>query len=85
MEYPATETGIQPNPRIMWQLCSGFAHGRQWATLGMSELEISPTIDQGISLVRATTDHKRLLSCGLPAFLLMREVVGLFEQRASAT
>ncbi|MCV7426116.1 hypothetical protein [Mycobacterium montefiorense] len=84
MDYAANETGIQPNPRIMWQLCSGFAHGRQWATLGMSELQISPVIGQGVSLVRATTDHKRLLCCGFPAWLLMREAVRLFEVRARA-
>ena len=38
--------------------------------------------EEGVSTVRFTTDHKRLLGAGLPAHGLMTEVVRLFTERA---
>ena len=66
---------------LMWQVCSGFAHGRPWANLGMNAMEKHPTEQEGIFTVRLTTDHKRLAVATLPAFNLMEEVVGLFTNR----
>jgi hypothetical protein len=67
--------------RLMWQVCSGFAHGRPWASLGMNAMEKHATEDEGIFTIRMTTDHRRLALATLPAFGLMEQVVGLFTNR----
>jgi hypothetical protein len=69
---------------LMWQVCSGFAHGRQWANLGMNAMEQQPTEEEGIATIRLTTDHKRLAVATLPSFKLMDDVVGLFTNRSRA-
>jgi len=67
---------------LMWQVCSGFAHGRPWANLGMNAMvEKHPTEEEGVFDVRLTTDDKRLALATLPAFGLMAAVVGLFTGR----
>jgi hypothetical protein len=58
--------------------------GRQWADLGMNELEISPRAEQGGSMVKSTSDYKRLLLAGEPALSLMNEAVRMFTERARA-
>jgi hypothetical protein len=78
LEYVDVHADILPSPLMMWQVCSGFAHGRQWASLGMNDVEINPGADEGVSVVRTTTDYKRLLTAGWPASQLMAEVVRLF-------
>lgn len=82
LRYAARQTSIIPSPHLMWQVCSGFAHGRRWASLGMSATEIKPGPGERVSTIRFTTDHKRLLGAGWPAHGLMTEVVRLFTERA---
>ena len=82
LEYVDREAAILPSPYLMWQVCSGFAHGRQWASLSMNDVEINPTAEEGVSAVRTTSDYKRLLAAGRPASLLMAEAVRLFTDRA---
>jgi hypothetical protein len=84
LKYVDDNTSIEPRPHLMWQVCSGFAHGRQWASFAMNEAEITPTTEEGVMSVRFTSDFKRLLVCGFPAFQLMNEVVRLFADRARA-
>ena len=84
LEY-AEEHSTATHPYLMWQVCSGFAHGRLWADLGMNEMEIQPTSDEGVSQIRLTTDYKRLLLTTLPAFHLMTDVVRLYTERAGAS
>jgi hypothetical protein len=31
----------------MWQVCSGFAHGRPWATLAMNEMQRESDVADG--------------------------------------
>jgi hypothetical protein len=38
LEY-ANEHSTAHGPFLMWQVCSGFAHGRPWAALGMNAME----------------------------------------------
>lgn len=67
---------------LMWQLCSGFAHGRPWANLGMNAMEQHPTDAEGVVTVRMTSDHKRLALATLPAYYLMLDVANLFSNRS---
>lgn len=72
-------------PLLPWQVCSGFAYGRPWAVLGMSEQEQHESTDPTIVNLRLTSDLSRVLYPTLSAFRLMAEVVGLFQERSSPT
>jgi hypothetical protein len=84
LEYVERESPISPSPYVMWQVCSGFAHGRQWANLSINNVEINPTVEAGVSAVRTTTDYKGLLAAGWPAWLLMKETIRLLTERGQA-
>jgi hypothetical protein len=78
----ANEHSTALDPLLIWRLCSGFAHGRPWATLGMNERELSPDLKEGVYEVRFTTDRKRLLGVTLPAYYLMEDFVRLIQNRS---
>lgn len=69
-------------PLLPWRLCSGFAHGRPWAILGMSEQEQHETADPGVLNLRLTSDLSRVLYPTLSAYRLMADVVRLLDQRS---
>ena len=71
------------NPYLMWQLCSGFAHGRPWASLSMNDMEILDSNDgDGVLSIKLTSDYKRILAAAWPAGQLMHAVVWLYMHRA---
>jgi hypothetical protein len=78
----AEEHSTRSKPLLHWQLCSGYAHGRLWAYLGMSEQEHFETTDPGVLNVNLTTDPGRLLYPTLAAFRLLVDVVELLQQRS---
>ena len=84
LEY-ADQHSSAIHPHLIWQICSGFAHGRPWASLGMNKMETRQADQDDVSLVRLTADHKRLLAVTLPAFHLMTDLVRLFRDRGTAT
>jgi hypothetical protein len=77
-------SAINPYAYVAWQVCSGFAHGRPWANLGMNEMETHST-DNGVALIRLTSDHKRILAVTLPAFHLMTDLVRLYQERSQGS
>ncbi|ANI39575.1 hypothetical protein MYVA_2398 [Mycolicibacterium vaccae 95051] len=82
MEY-ANHHSSASNPQLIWKICSGFAHGRPWASIGMNHMERNGNDDErGVSEVRFTSDHKRLLGVALPAFRLMTDLVRLMQDRS---
>jgi hypothetical protein len=69
------------DPYIPWQVCSGFAHGRPWATLGMNEIQHVPGQQQdGVVTISVTADYPRLLSVTLPAWHLMTDVLKRLDE-----
>jgi hypothetical protein len=80
LEY-ADEYSTAIHPHLIWQICSGFAHGRPWASIGINEMETQSTPEEGVLQAKFTSDHKRLLAVTLPAFHLMTDVVRLFQDR----
>ena len=69
------------DPYVPWQLCSGFAHGRPWASLGMNEIEHVPGQQQNeVVTVSITADYTRLLAVTLPAFHPMSDVLKRFDE-----
>lgn len=76
------EHSTDSTPLLPWQVCSGFAHGRPWAVLGMSEQEQHATTDPAVVNLRLTSDLSRVLYPTLSAFRLMVDVVKLLQQRS---
>lgn len=83
LEY-ATTHSTPTNPLLVWQVCSGFAHGRPWAPLAMNEMQRGPDIAEGVTQARFTTDHRRLLAITLPAYLLMGDLLRLIQDRSKS-
>jgi len=69
-------------PHLCWQVCSGFAHGRPWANIGMNAMEQLSTTEDVIT-VKLTTDHKRLLAVTWPAVMLLEDFLRLYQDRAN--
>ena len=78
----AEEHSTSSDPLLPWQICSGFAHGRPWAVLGMSEQEQYDTADPGVFNLKLTSDLSRVLYPTVSAFHLMNDVVKLLQQRS---
>lgn len=76
------EHSADSTPLLPWQICSGFAHGRPWAVLGMSEQEQQATTEPGVINLKLTSDLSRVLYPTLSAFRLMVDVVKLLQQRS---
>jgi hypothetical protein len=83
LEY-ATTHSTPTNPLLVWQACSGFAHGRPWAPMAMNEMQRGSDIAEGVTQMRFTTDHRRLLAITLPAYLLMGDLLRLIQDRAKS-
>lgn len=83
LEY-ADQYSAAKRPHLVWQICSGFAHGRPWAHFAMNEMENHPSYEEGSSQARFTTDDRRLLLVTSPAFELMGDLVRLIEVRSAA-
>jgi hypothetical protein len=67
--------------QLVWQLCSGFAHGRPWASLTFQEQETRPTDDPDILSVRLTSDMHRALLAPKEALHLLEPLLKLHDQR----
>jgi hypothetical protein len=78
----AEEHSTNAAPLLPWQLCSGFAHGRPWAILGMSEQDHYETADPGVLNLRLTSDLSRVLYPTLSAYRLMADIARLLDQRS---
>ena len=73
------------DPFLFWQLCSGFAHGRPWANLGMNEMQSQPTAEADVLLITLTADRKRILAVTMPAMHLMQDLLRLYQERCKAS
>jgi hypothetical protein len=67
-----------------WRVCSGFAHGRPWVSLGLLEREEFRTADDGTLHLRLTSDGTRSLIGPLAAIHLLQDVLKLYASRAGA-
>lgn len=67
---------------LPWRLCSGFAHGRPWASLAFAAREEHPTADPGVMTIRFTSDLTRALYLTRAAMNLVDAVLRIHEQRS---
>lgn len=70
------------NTLFYWQMCSGFAHGRQWAVLGASDTTSEPTSDPTVQHVGISADPQKVLQVSRGAWQLFVDVVDLYQLRA---
>ena len=68
---------------FIWRLCSGFAHGRPWASLGFLEREDLQTDDPEILHARMTSDLPRALMAPQHALDLAQQLQALYRSRTT--
>ncbi|MEO3939352.1 hypothetical protein V3N99_21790 [Dermatophilaceae bacterium Soc4.6] len=69
---------------FMWRICSGLAHGKQWAThsmLGMHRLE---QVAEGVHNVRITSDASTVATITDGALALVLEAQRIYSLRATS-
>ncbi len=84
MKYVDSLRGVDPDRALtshfIWQLCSGFAHGRPWAQLSFLEQETKPTNDDGILHLRMTSNLMRALAAPMHAVDLCEQLLNRHEK-----
>ena len=82
VEYADQNTRSDVKVLLMWRMCSGFAHGRQWAALSWGLRETYPTSNPDVLSVKFTNDLSRIVMMTLTATHLINEVEKLHAKRA---
>jgi hypothetical protein len=68
---------------LMWQLCSGFAHGRVWPMLGFTHNVQTPIPGRpGMVGVKSENSYGRVLAMALTAQQTIEAAIALYELRA---
>lgn len=82
VEYVDQNTRDDLKVLVLWRMCSGFAHGRQWAALTWGLRETFATSDPDVLAVKFTNDLPRIVMMTLTAKHLIDEVEKLHAKRA---
>ncbi|MEU6641250.1 hypothetical protein ABZ863_01730 [Saccharomonospora sp. NPDC046836] len=79
------EAGNRLDPELnalaAWRICSGFAHGRTWATLGVLERELIASQEKTM-VFRFTNDLDRVLWPALTAGAVVDEAYALYQRQS---
>lgn len=67
---------------LPWRVCSGFAHGRPWAYLGVSDREVTDSGEGDIVGVRLTSTLAKALYPNLAAVHLLERLLRLYQLRS---
>jgi hypothetical protein len=71
---------VTSEPLFAWQLCSGMAHGKQWALQALSDIEELERVD-GIVTQRLTARTDHLLVACYAYVEIMRQLMPVFDGR----
>lgn len=74
--------GTSTDSKFVWQLASGFAHGRPWAYLGALSQDRRPSDEDGIMKVRLTNTVQLGLWPTLTALHTVEDTLRLWQRRA---
>jgi hypothetical protein len=66
-----------------WHLCSGFAHGRQWAAMSLLDRDEVTEVTEEVLSVRLTSSASTIYNVAQIAVLFAGEARRLFAQRAT--
>lgn len=78
------ETHSESRVLLPWQMCSGYAHGRPWASLGTSDREEFSTDDPEVANLKMTSSLSMTLYPVRAAVHLLADLVKLHKQRAES-
>lgn len=67
-----------------WRLCSVFAYGRPWASIGSLERETVRTVDSNVLHLRMTRSLDRVLYPGWAGLELVEFAVNTYARRAAS-
>ncbi|WP_280510406.1 hypothetical protein [Nocardia farcinica] len=67
---------------FIWQVCSGFAHGRPWAIMGTSDRTVSPTADPAVFGAQLTASMPIICWMTTVSMHLLEDVLRIYQQRA---
>ncbi|MFR9806430.1 hypothetical protein ACL02T_29700, partial [Pseudonocardia sp. RS010] len=76
--------GLLLGPLSAWQTCSGFAHGRLWATLSVLEKRELPGAEEGMHRLLVTTPLDRVFWAVVAATDLTDYGFDLLRKRSTA-
>ena len=76
-----THAGETIRVLLPWQVCSGFAHGRGWAHMGMLQTETVREIRPGVQAMRLTNSLDRTLWATSPGFHLLAATLRVHLER----
>lgn len=76
------KAGRKLSTLLLWRLCSGFTHGRIWASLAFQDQDVQPTDDPNVMSVRLTSDLTRALWAPKEAMHLLERLLELRSQRS---
>ena len=83
VEFAEADNADMPLGVVLpWQLCSGFAHGRPWAYLGISNWEEESTSDPDVVRVRLTSDLLKAQYPALASLQLLERFLRLYNARS---
>ena len=68
-----------------WQMCSGLAHGRQWASLAFSDRDHVRDMTSEVLEVRLTSSATKIHLITQVGFLLTHEARELFQRQRRGT
>jgi hypothetical protein len=66
---------------LAWRLCSGFAHGRYWASFSWLEREVVRSKGDMVDIKLSGGDVERVITIALFPFRFANRALHLFEQR----
>ncbi|MFD5814817.1 hypothetical protein [Streptomyces sp. NPDC127038] len=72
--------GKDPSAQAVWQICSGFAHGREWATFGLLERTVQSQVGNVVQ-VRLSSSGPILLKMLAMTTAVTAEARRLIEER----
>ena len=81
VEEAGSHLGDGPRYLKVWKGASGFAHGRQWASVHLTELTKMGDLIDGVQQVSISVNPQRCLSAFGHAVLMTREGYKLYDHK----
>lgn len=77
-----TDDHAPTRPLWIWRVCSGLAHGRQWAYLGALDQDHIASAEPGVTTLKLTSSYVHALIPVLDGAHLATEVFRIFDLRS---
>lgn len=68
---------------IVWRMCSGMAHGREWATLELLNRQLLSEPNDSVGSFRLTAGMTNVSTLAQLAFLMLAEAIEIYDKRSN--